>query len=116
MRALWLALAFVGLVPAAQAQTWQIAPSTPDIAVAATSMVTLDIRAFLGSPASWFRLKNDGPGDLYFDLRGNRDASANDFPLRLKDSETFEVQGQLWTLAVSHGDGAASTFTLVLGR
>lgn len=123
MRYLAVFLVILGLSGAAWAQQavnpfYRALPSTPDIAVGGTSQVTLDILAFLGAPPSWVYLKNDCADAIYFDLRGNRDASANDFPLRLGQGEVFQLAMPLTTLAASHGQAstASCTFTLMLAR
>jgi hypothetical protein len=92
--------------------------TTPDISIAATS--TRNVFLF-STPSRWTWIKNDCADDLYFDLRGSRDSVDNPnnaYPLMLKNTETFEWKGHLYSLGVSHGSAstASCTFTLITAQ
>jgi hypothetical protein len=111
-----LALAFLFIAGPALAQTaTPLFPmaSTPNIALSGSASVSVTVPA---GPARFVYIKNDCSTDLFFDLRGRRDASANIFPLRLKTNQEFSANMQVFTVAASNPNGTACTFTLQFGQ
>ncbi|MBS4050725.1 MAG: hypothetical protein KGZ69_05940 [Methylomonas sp.] len=110
LRVVWVLAALMAAHSIAMAQMIAL-PSTPDISVGATSTGSIVVP---GGPASFVSIKNDCADALYFDLRGARDAAANDYPLKLELGESFTGNIAITSLGVSAESGATVTCTFTV--
>jgi hypothetical protein len=92
-------------------------PTTPNLAVTASTTVSYTFDAVFGGMVDWVYIKNDCASPLWFDFRDARDSSARRYPLRLNQDQDFQAFVRLHTLYVSPANaGTACTFTLLGGE